>query len=434
MTVSWGSASHMRTVARNGSRRRLLSSFTSALTATAISGAAIVAAGTFSAGVAQANPCDSYKPSITDQLAATSLGDSLGSSKGLLAPTWAEGHPEGLPQLVGPTKAMNFLTGPNSPDALRMNGLNSTDLGISWDAGDGRVLSAFGDSFTCGKNSDGWHSNSLFETHDVNPSNGIFLEGPATGSRSEEFLPKSLKIDNVEMTIIPTAGIEVNGNQYLDFMSVKHWGTPGNWTTNYAATAESKDGGKTWSVVPNSYRTNKAAAKDPRLPNIPAYKVGADNFQMTAFSKAPTDDGFVYVHGTPNGRSGSAYSARVPKASFPDWSTAEFWNGSNWSSSMSDAVPAIDGQVSELSVSYNKEVGAWLALYGTPTGIVLRKADNPQGPWGEKKLLVSNTQVFDLYGGFMYPHQVDGNLYWVATTWSSYNAMVFKTDLKQVFK
>lgn len=380
-------------------------------------------------GVATADPCDTYRPTSSDSLAASSLGAALGSS----GPSWLQGIPVGLPQLSGHTKAMNFLTGPNSPDALRMNGLNSTDLGIMWDAGDSRVLAAFGDSFTCRGDGNGWHSNSLFETHDSDPSNGIFLEGPAAGSRSEEFLPRSLKIPGVEFTIIPTAGIEVNGTQYMDFMSVRDWGTPGNWTTNYAQTAKSTDGGKTWQVVKDSMRTNTSASTNSRLPDLVPHVQGAENFQMTAYAKAPKHDGFIYVYGTPNGRDGQARLARIPEASFPSFSGAQFWNGSSWTSRMADAKPVLDGRVSEVSVQYNEHLGGWLALYESNEGMVIRKAGSPQGPFSEKKVLVNRAQAPDIYGGYMYPHQAGKNLYWVSTTWSTYNAMVFRTDLDQVF-
>ena len=76
---------------------------------------------------------------------------------------------------------------------------------------------------------------------------------------------------------------------------------PSQWITNYAATAKSTDGGKTWSVMDGSKRTNTNPAKDGRLPNLPAHVPGAQNFQMTAFAKPPagSSDSYVYVYGTP---------------------------------------------------------------------------------------------------------------------------------------
>src|SRR5699024_5688276 len=112
------------------------------------------------------------------------------------------------------------------------------------------------------------------ESDDRDPSNGIHLTRPVNGDRSDEFLPHSLKIDGVEMTIIPTSGIAIDGVQYVDFMSVKKWGTPGNWTTNYAATAKSTDGGKTWTVMEGSKRTNTNPSTSDKLPTLPAHVRG----------------------------------------------------------------------------------------------------------------------------------------------------------------
>lgn len=391
-----------------------------------------------STGMAAADPCSKYTPSSSDSLAALSGSSVLGSATN---PSWLKGIPKGLPTLNGNTKAMHILTGPNGPDQLAKYGLASTDLGFMWDAGDGRTLAAFGDSFSCGSKANGWHSNALFETDDRDPSNGVHLTRPVNADRSSEFLPRSLKVDSVEMTVIPTTGIEVGGTQYLDFMSVQKWTTPGKWITNYAATAKSTDGGRTWSVIEGSKRTNRHASPDSRLPKLPAHAPGAENFQMTAFAKPPagSSDSYVYVYGTPNGRGGQARLARFPKNSFglfpgaSSHSDAEFYNGHSWTRSMADAAPVLDGAVSELSVIYHPKQKAWLATYEAPQGVVIRKASRPEGPWSTPKTLISRRELGDLYGAFMFPHQVDNNLYWVATTWKDYNPVVYKTDLTEVF-
>ena len=391
-----------------------------------------------STGMASADPCSKYTLNSSDSVAALSGSSAVGS---VSSPSWLKGIPVGLPTLNGNTTAMHILTGPNGPDQLSKYGLASTDLGFMWDAGNGRTLAAFGDSFSCGSKGNGWHSNALFESDDRDPSNGIHLNRPVNADKSAEFLPRSLKIDGVEMTVIPTTGIEIDGTQYLDFMSVQKWTTPGKWITNYAATAKSTDGGKTWSVVEGSKRTNTNASKDGRLPKLPAHAPGAENFQMTAFAKPPagSSDSYVYVYGTPNGRVGQARLARFPKKSFGLFpgassnSDAEFYNGHGWTRSMSDAAPVLDGSVSELSVIYHPKQKAWLATYEAPQGVVIRKAARPEGPWSAPKTLVSRLELGDLYGAFMFPHQVDNNLYWVATTWKDYNPVVYKTDLTKVF-
>ena len=40
-------------------------------------------------------------------------------------------------------------------------------------------------------------------------------------------------------------------------------------------------------------------------------------------------DGYVYAYGTPNGRQGAAYLARVPEQDILDLSKYEYWNGSS---------------------------------------------------------------------------------------------------------
>lgn len=329
-----------------------------------------------------------------------------------------------------------MVTGPNSPDQTDRYGLASTDLGFMWDAGDGRTLVAFGDSFGCEADGDQWHSNALFSTSDRDPSDGLYLDGPATGDQSGEFLPRSLKVPGVEHTVIPTSGIEVDGTQYVDFMSVQSWGAPSQWVTNYAQTVESTDGGETFEPVGASTRTSSAASTDSRLPDVPAHESGYDDFQMTAMTKH-RDDGtdYVYMYGTPSGRDGSARPARIAETDFPDWSAAQYWDGSGWDRDATAADPVLDGRVSELSVQYNSHRDRWLAMYESTEGIVLREAPTPTGPWGAKQTVISRLQAPDIHGAFMvpeFPPQQDSELYFVATTWAGYNTAMLRTDVDAI--
>lgn len=401
------------------------------------------------AGTASAAPCDTYVPGSVDRMSAllssgtgsTGSSGSSGSSDltGSLT-SWGDGTPWDLPRVSAPTEALYMVTGPNSPDRTDEFGLASTDLGFMWDAGEGRTLMAFGDSFGCQESGDQWHSNSLFSSSDRDPSDGLYLDGPATGDRSGEFLPKSLKVPGVEHTKIPTSGVEVDGDQYVDFMSVKSWGNPGQWTTNYAQTVKSTDGGKTFSPIDESTRTSSKAASDSRLPTLPANTPGDDNFQMTAMTKH-SDGGengtdYVYVYGTPSGRDGSARLARIPEADFPDWSAARYWDGRDWVDDATAAEPVLDGRVAELSVQYNSHRDSWLAMHESTAGIVLREAPAPTGPWGPKHTVISRLQAPDIYGSFMVPELsgaqdpgAGADLYFVATTWSGYNTAMLRTDV-----
>ncbi|AHW64315.1 hypothetical protein CGLY_09350 [Corynebacterium glyciniphilum AJ 3170] len=405
----------------------------------AVTAATVTVLGTGSAGAA---PCDTYSPNLIDRASALlssgsgSSGSSGSSSASGSLTSWAGDTPWDLPNVSGPTEAMYMVTGPNSPDETQRLGLASTDLGFMWDAGEGRTLLAFGDSFGCDSGLSGWHSNALFSSHDTDPSDGLYLDGTVNGERSGEFLPVSLKEPGVEHTKIPTSGIEVNGDQYVDFMSVKSWGNAGQWTTNYAQTVKSTDGGKEFRPVDVSTRASSRASGDDRIAGVTGDSAVVDNFQMTALTKH-TEDGteYIYAYGTPSGRDGSARLARIAENDFPDWSAADYWDGEGWSDRFSDAAIVLDGRVSELSVQFNEDRGRWLAMYESTEGIVLREATSPTGPWSSRKTVVSRLQVPDAYGSFMLPTQDPADpstLYFVMTTWSGYNTAMMRTDLDRV--
>src|SRR5205823_14663665 len=96
-----------------------------------------------------------------------------------------------------------------------------------------------------------------------------------------------------EETIIPTSGIAVGERNYLHYMSVREWGPPGHWQTNYSGIAVSEDDGRTWSK-PDSARWPNTASRVGwwRRPR-------AHPFQLGAFARSAQH---VYLLGTPHGR------------------------------------------------------------------------------------------------------------------------------------
>ena len=141
------------------------------------------------------------------------------------------------------TTEVCWVTGKDSPNSTGSRAaVHATDLGILWDAGDGGVLVAFGDSYGaawCGhgagpRHAD-WRCNVLARTPLTEPSEGLVLDSwveDAPG-HAAQVLPRDP--DTREETVIPTAGIAVGGRQYLHAMSVRRWHGPGRWTTNYSA-------------------------------------------------------------------------------------------------------------------------------------------------------------------------------------------------------
>lgn len=409
--------------------------------------------------VAQAAWCTSQSTSQVGNPKANATADVLGSFAGSsfggssLSPAQADavkqatstGVAKQLITAVGPTRSMHFLTGPSSPDRTdRKWGITSTDLGIAYlddsEENTPRMYLAFGDTFSCSGSGDGWRSNVLLRTRDFNYGDGVSVhqaltsDGWQSSGTAREFI-SSEKNPGVEHTTIPTAGIEINGTHYVDYMSVKEWPEKKPWVTNYAATMKSTDDGRTWSVVGDSTRVNEHATHDIILPGRKGYDTGNEKLQMSAFLQTPDKDGYVYRYSTPNGREGTAYLSRAKESEFPSESAFEYWNGSDWSDDRRDLEPVFGpsnpGKLGEMSVVYNEYINKYVALYfdSAKYALVMRTADTPEGKWSAPRELISGNDVPELYGGFILPKLDDQNLYYVLSTWGDYNTYVMRTDL-----
>ena len=211
------------------------------------------------------------------------------------APGVAQTGPLGIADPVA------VLTGAASINATESRyEVKGTDLGIMWTDEHGYILTAFGDTFGAkwtGVDSGfanpttiDWRSNTLARSSDRNPAHGLHFDSFITdrAGPAKELLP-SLKRNGVEMTKIPTGGINIGGRNYLAYRSVRRFTTPGHWITNYSGIAYSDDGGENWHEASSARQLNTSDLDQ--------------KFQMIAFARR---DGFVYVFGTPNGRFGNA--------------------------------------------------------------------------------------------------------------------------------
>nr|WP_241665729.1 DUF4185 domain-containing protein [Prescottella subtropica] len=380
--------------------------------------------------------------SLMGSLGAGSLGSATGSLANSLP--WITGAPDGaLPILSGKTKAIEMVTGPGSPNkTIERFSVSGTDLGIMWDNGAGQVLMAFGDTVgDCDEPGDQWRSNVLFRSSDRNLADGMRLDNsplatPPPPNFSRQVIQGLLGQNPgsfPEFTVIPTGGVAVDGKQYVRWMSVRSWDTPGEWTTNYSGLAESSDNGDTWKTLPQTVRLNREGVFDGiDLPGVPALASANKNWQMSAFVPGRgADDKYVYEFGTPSGRSGEARLARVlaTSADMVDLTKYEYWTGSTWSADISAAKPVINGKVSELSVQWNDYLGKYIAMYTDVNGLVMRQSDSPIGPWSGKQTIVSSVALPSLYGGLMHPWSQGKDLHFVLTTWDRYNVIYMRTDL-----
>lgn len=328
------------------------------------------------------------------------------------------------PDLSGPapTSIVGWVTGPDSPNnTIRRFAVSGTDLGILWDNGAGQVLMAFGDtSGYCMIPGHQWRYNVLMRSADRSLANTVSVaSSPALRPGISKQIINSIKAVPSEDGIIPTAGIAVGGTQYLNFMSIKQWESSGQWSTNFSALAMSPDNGESWAVYPGTVRTPAG---------------GNENFQMGAFLRPGPGDPYLYTFGTPSGRSGAAFVARVAPGFLPDLTKYEYWNADSGAwvpRNPAAATPVVPGPVGEMSVQYNTYLKRYLMLYcNGGNDVVARTASAPQGPWGPEQVLVSSFSVpGGIYAPFLHPWSTGKDLYFNLSLWSAYNVMLMHTVL-----
>jgi hypothetical protein len=104
-------------------------------------------------------------------------------------------------------------------------------------------------------------------------------------------------------------------------------------------------------------------------------------------------DGFIHLYATevlPDLRT-TYYLTRVPHDRYRDRSAYTFWDGAGWSTEATAAAPIIlggtgidgSGGIGGLTVSYNTHLRKYLMVHSEAFkfDLMLRTADQPQGPW-----------------------------------------------------
>lgn len=388
------------------------------------------------------------------------------------------------PQVSASTRFISWVTGTTVyggnkelANTLARFGVYGTDVGVMWDNGmvddpntpfdERQILIAVGDTFGAKGMTGRWIYNTLFRSSDRDLSDGMtipdgewkngnmFGGAPLSGpTEARPIINRPTWLPN-SVTLIPTAGVslptEVTEDtpfgtiQYVSFMSVSNWGQAGRWSTNYSAIAYSTDNGENFKVAPESVRYN-------------SFLSGNRNFQQSAFVKG--DDGYVYMYGTPNGRQGAAYVARVAPEDILNAGKYEYykaaskgWFGGSpakWVKGNPSSASAVIGKtggacggtkpgytVSEMSVQYNEYLQKYVVLYGDQfNNIVMRTSDRPEGGWSDATVLMGQ-QSGGIYAPMLHPWSpstqgTGSDLYWNLSLWSDYNIMLMKTDLTKL--
>lgn len=334
---------------------------------------------------------------------------------------------ETVARVTGPTLPDEDIPNPNQTD--KNYSVRATDLGIIWDAttneDDPKVMLVFGDTydngwfgFGGGGSASGWRSNVLAISKDQDLSDGLefdfMITDPSDSTYAKEIIESKKETHGYgDFTTIPTAGITVGNIHYIHYMQIKKWGEAGHWDTNFSEIAYSEDEGENWIKSGVSWDAES-------------------NFAQAAFVK---EDGYVYIYGTPSGRFGNLYIARVEEEAILDKHLYEYWDGNDWIiENETVASPIIEAPVSELSVQYNSYFDQWIMLYLNEDrySLVMRTSDDLTGEWSLEEVVVTGEEYPMLYGSYIHPWTNNSNdLYFVISEWEPYNVILLRADLKK---
>ena len=297
-----------------------------------------------------------------------------------------------------------------------------TDLGSMAVIGDTTYM--FGGDTFADEASSHWRSNVLFMIRDDDPSDGLTIIDAVTDKRgAAKELLGSLKVDNTEMTVIPTNIFAVDETLYCIYMSVSHWGAAGHWDCRYSGLAKSDDLGQKWIKL--------SGVKWP----------GDSNFIQTANCQIGDT---LYIWGIPSGRQGGVALMKVSVYTVEDYQHYSYFTGLDetgapvWvtgEDGIEQAAEVISAPAGEISAVYNPYLGNFVITYLSETAhaIVMREGLTPWGPWSKEYVLASAAAYPSLYGAYMHPKYLenDGKTFYFAMSqfFPIYNIMWMRAEL-----
>lgn len=329
------------------------------------------------------------------------------------------------PLQIRETACIGPVTGPGSPGRIDTRfAICGADLGIAWAANDGRTGLLFGDTFGAERAAEGagpasadWRCNALGFSSTRELADGLVVDSVI--QRADGTAAQVIASDDAcehEATVVPNGAITVAGVYYAHYMSVREWGDPGRWQTNYAGIAVSENGGHDW------HKPGSACWQ--------ANRPGEDRFQIGAFAR---DETHVYLFGTTSGRDGPVYLARAAPERLLEVRDYVYFDGHDWASAADAAAPVLTGPAGELSVAFNRAIGRWLALHldEARAAIVLHAAPAPVGPWEEVGPVATGDDYPGLYGGYLHPASMTGHtIYFLMSQWAPYNVFLMRCTLE----
>ncbi|NLB85336.1 MAG: DUF4185 domain-containing protein [Acholeplasmataceae bacterium] len=352
-------------------------------------------------------------------------------------------------------KDMGLITGDDSPNKTGENwNVGGTDLGIPiYDEANQKMFLAFGDTYSGADQLGNWRSNVMAVTTDLDASDGITIDSFLNNNRpvAKEFIP-SRKVDNLEITTIPTGGIVIGDSIYVHYMSVRVWKGSGEWDINYNGVVKSVDGGETWTRVNN---LTWAESNEDYVQTVTGMdgvelnkRIAPNLLQVFPIKSA---DGYIYIYGIPGGRSGGAKLGRVLVDNYEDFFEYEYFNGYDKNKDPifikgtagleaileNDSSYIVPPTVAEISVMYNGYLKKWMILYKTNSvgRLIFRISDNPWGAWSDEELITTAKDLpGGFYGEFMHEAYSEKNgkiIYIIISQWKPiYNSRLMRLEFK----
>ena len=353
--------------------------------------------------------------------------------------------------IIEKVEITGYLTGKNSKnDTLSRFKVGGTDLGMPlYNSVRNEMFLAFGDTFSDPFGIDKpdmmfkrrWRSNTLAkiklaESYEDGIEIVDFLKNDKTNvAKSIIQGHHTADHENIEVTKIPTGMIEVNGNLYMFYFSIRTWKPIS--IMNYGGCLKSVDNGKTWQRVYDltwiDETTKEYDSQIEKLINEPATnvvhrktfinskkKIDVNEHKANSYTlNFPVDgkDGYIYIFGECGYRKRGIRLARVLKDEIENFDSYEYMVDTNdlnepiWIKGkeglklQKDNVNSyiIANPSGEMSVAYNKYLKKWLLFKITEDGnqVACYPSDNVYGPYGKAFEIMNNTHK-DLPNKIMY--------------------------------
>lgn len=154
---------------------------------------------------------------------------------------------------------------------------------------------------------------------------------------------------------------------------------------------------------------------------------GAGIFVNTQSAKTPKPDGFVYVYGVTN-KNKALVAARVFPQDIEDFSKWTFWNGTNWTTDMSQSAEITTGISNEMSISPLPD-GRYILVSmidGMSRSVGIKIGSSPIGPFGEFKTIYTCKEPLENKHYFTYNAKAHPSLSQPGELLISYNVNAFE--------